>query len=81
MQDKPIVNVFLSRRNLLSLLVKLDRPGSHCTIVKSDTMHPTHPQTGAEDIWVTAIEDDVYYVDREPGVMYEELIPMGVNND
>ena len=65
--------VFLTRRNLLALLAKLDREGSQCTIIKGDTLHPTHPVTGVDEVWVTAVEDDVYYTDREPGVMYEEI--------
>ena len=66
--------VYLTRRNLEALLKKLDRPGSHCTIVKGDTVHPTYPVTGVGEVWVTAVEDEDYYTDREPGVMYEELM-------
>ncbi len=61
--------LFLTRRNLLTLLSKLDRvkagDSSTCTIVKQDTAHKVFPCT---DIFmVTAVEDAAYYTDREPG--------------
>ncbi len=72
------VKVFLTRRNLKTLLAKLDKnkicPGtSACTIIKSDTIHKTYPLTGADQIWVTGVEDEEYYIDREPGAMIEDL--------
>ena len=67
------VQVCLTRRNLKALLTKLDREGSHCTIVKNDTVHSKYPVRGADHILVTAVEDEEYY-DRPAGVMYEELI-------
>lgn len=64
------VQVYLTRRNLLTLLSKLDRAKagdtSACTIIKHDTEHPTHPQSHS-DITITAVEDGVYYVDRAAG--------------
>jgi hypothetical protein len=63
--------VYLSRRNLLTLLNKLDRNKeayevgvygpvvSACTIVKQDTVHPKYPCSDV--IYVTAVEDDEYY--------------------
>lgn len=65
--------VYLSRRNLLTLLAKLDRnketPGaSQCTIVKQDTQHPKYPCSNY--IAVTALEDEEYYTDRLPGRMH-----------
>jgi len=62
--------IYLSRRNLLTLLNKLDRnlknPGeSRCTLIKQDTEHPTHPSSIV--FRVTAIEDEDYYTDRPPG--------------
>ena len=68
------VKVYLSRRNLLTLLSKLDRnkvdPGSTaCRIDKRDTNHPTDPQTH-EMILVHALEDEVYYTDRAPGEVH-----------
>jgi len=65
--------VYLTRRNLLSLLSKLDRQAAGeptvCTIVKHDNVHPKYPQT-MQEIWVTAVEDDQYYIDREPGPIH-----------
>lgn len=62
--------VFLSRRNLLTLLSKLDRAAegntTFCSIIKSDNHHPLYPQT-MDRILVTAVEDAVYYAHREPG--------------
>ena len=62
--------VFLTRRNLLTLLSKLDRVrlaplASTCTLVKQDTTHSKYPCTDV--IAVTAVEDADYYIDREPG--------------
>ena len=57
--------VYLSRRNLLTLLRKLDRnmragdAVSECTLVKQDTVHPKYPCSDV--IYVTAVEDDEYY--------------------
>ena|SRR5579859_3076824 len=64
--------VYLSRRNLLTLLNKLDRKArggiTLCTVIKRDNKHPVYPQTEPE-IWVTAVEDADYYVGRPPGWM------------
>jgi len=64
-----MAQVYLSRRNLLTLLNKLDRSKrgdpSACTIVKQDTVHPKYPCTHVT--YVTALEDEEYYTDREPG--------------
>ena len=61
--------IYLTRRNLLTLLSKLDRvkagEQSLCTLIKGDTANPKFPST---DIFtVTAVEDEDYYTDREPG--------------
>lgn len=73
-----IPSVYLSRRNLLTLLSKLDRVAageqSQCQIVKCDNQHPTHSQTHSQ-IVVTAVEDDVYYAHREPGYVLDIDIP------
>lgn len=65
--------VYLSRRNLLALLSKLDRRanGEATTgaIIKSDNQHPTYPQTMSA-IEVYAVEDDEYYIDRPPGAVH-----------
>lgn len=62
--------VYLSRRNLLTLLSKLDRvkAGEHseCTLIKQDTTNENYPQT-MDFIFVTAVEDEDYYTDRVPG--------------
>lgn len=61
--------IYLTRRNLLTLLSKLDRQAAGettaCTIIKHDTVHPKFPIQ--EAVIVTAIEDEEYYEDREPG--------------
>jgi hypothetical protein len=62
--------VYLSRKNLLTLLSKLDRVKSGdlsaCTLIKSDNQHPKYSQT-MKDILVTAVEDEDYYTDRSAG--------------
>lgn len=65
--------IYLSRRNLLTLLAKLDAQAegefTACTIVKNDNQHPIYPQT-MKSIMVTAVEDNEYYTDRQPGEMH-----------
>lgn len=69
-------HVYLTRRNLLTLLAKLDHNknkaeneyGSACTLVKSDTVHPKYPCSA--QIAVTAVEDEDYYEDRSPGPVH-----------
>lgn len=72
--------VYLTRRNLLTLLSKLDRQrqGEHtaCTIVKNDTVHPVYPCS--DQIYVTALEDEEYYTDRRPGVVHPKDTPRGI---
>jgi len=69
------VQVYLSRRNLLTLLSKLDKAArgedTQKTIVKRDMDHPEYPATH-NWITVTAVEDEVYYADRLPGPMVED---------
>jgi hypothetical protein len=65
--------LYLSRRNLLALLSKLDRnvkePGSSvCTIIKQDTVHPKYPSTDV--IEVVAVEDADYYYERPAGEIF-----------
>jgi hypothetical protein len=67
------VRVYLSRRNLLALLRKLDNPESVRTIVKNDMEHPKYKQSH-QHIAITAVEDEDYYIDRKPGVMVEDLL-------
>ncbi len=62
--------VYLSRRNLLTLLSKLDRKKNgeqtQSTLIKHDNIHPKYPQT-MDEIEVVAIEDEEYYTNRMPG--------------
>lgn len=64
-------HVYLSRRNLITLLSKLDRKKVDSDIEtyinKHDTKHPVYPQTDPF-IKVTALEDEEYYTDRDPGI-------------
>ena len=64
--------LFLSRRNLLTLLSKLDRKakgeGTACTLIKGDTLHPKYPCS--TKIAVTAVEDKDYYTERPPGAVH-----------
>jgi hypothetical protein len=64
--------VYLTRRNLLTLLSKLDRKkrGEETmrTLVKEDTAHPKYPCS--DRILVTAVEDEDYYTDRLPGYVH-----------
>lgn len=65
--------VYLSRRNLLTLLSKLDRQAdgedTGCTIIKRDTQHPVYPQS-MNMIAVIALEDEEYYTERSPGYVH-----------
>ena len=69
----PVEQIYLSRRNLLTLLSKLDRKAAgeetQCTLIKRDNMHPKYPQT-MEAIIVTALEDDEYYGNRPAGAIH-----------
>jgi len=62
--------VYLSRRNLLTLLSKLDRKAigeaTECTLIKRDNLHPKYPQT-MENISIVALEDEDYYTERKAG--------------
>lgn len=64
-----VVQLYLTRRNLLTLLDKLDAAKrgetTKRTIIKRDTTHPKFPNSH-EMISVTAVEDEDYY-DRRPG--------------
>jgi len=57
-----MLTVTLSRRNLLSLLHKLEFPNSKRTIIKD---------AGVE-IAVVAITDEECYADRDPGPMHPD---------
>lgn len=66
-------HIFLSRRNLLTLLSKLDRrlagEVTNCEIIKNDRVHKTFPQS-MDSIRVIAVDDVEYYTDRGPGVVH-----------
>lgn len=66
--------LYLSRRNLLALLAKLDRVraggASTCKLIKADTKHPKYPCSHVAR--VIAVEDADYYAEREAGRMHEE---------
>jgi hypothetical protein len=68
-----IERVYLSRRNLLTLLSKLDRKAQGeetvCTLFKNDILHPIYPQT-MQSIAVIAVEDADYYIDRQAGPVH-----------
>ena len=61
--------IYLTRRNLLTLLSKLDLKKSgeptECGILKLDRIHPRYPCSVASCI--IALEDEEYYTDRPPG--------------
>lgn len=76
--------VYLTRRNLLTLLSKLDRAASgdetQCTLIKKDNLHSTYPQSMAA-IRVTAVEDeDYYHLDRKPGAVDQRDDPSRRNH-
>ena len=62
-------HVYLTRRNLQTLINKLDRHATgdlnSLTIMKFDTVHPKYP--ASTPMIITAVEDDEYYNDRPPG--------------
>ena len=69
--------VYLSRRNLLSLLSKLDRAKAgeetEKTLIKCDNVHPVYPQT-MKAIEVVAVENEDYYTERSPGPIHPKDI-------
>ena len=65
--------LYLSRRNLLALLSKLDRQAAGdataCAIVKYS--NPTDPYCNTiEQVVVTAVADEKFYTNRQPGAMH-----------
>lgn len=70
--------VFLSRRNLLTLLSKLDRKKvgetTACTLIKNRNDQDPFTQT-MKSIEVTAVEDDEYYKNRLPGEVHPKDSP------
>lgn len=70
--------VYLSRRNLLTLLSKLDRLSAgdftECSLVKNDAANGPYSQT-MDQIMVTAVEDKEYYSDRSAGEVHPSDTP------
>ena len=65
--------IYLSRRNLLTLLSKLDRQAAGdataCAIIKYS--NPADPYCNTFDqVVVTAVADEEFYANRQPGVMH-----------
>lgn len=64
--------LYLSRRNLQTLINKLDRlkagEETKCTIIKFNE-RPSFPNS-MDEITVVAIDDDKYYCDFSPGIVY-----------
>ena len=65
--------LFLSRRNLQTLLNKLDRvaggDSSECSLLKYKNPDDPFVQT-IDEVKVTAVEDDVYYTTRPAGIVH-----------
>ncbi len=68
-----MIIVKLSRRNLLCLLHKLEMPGSARVIVKSSAEEDEQGEPRCE-VYVNAVTDEEFYVDREPGPMHPETV-------
>ena len=70
--------VYLSRRNLLTLLSKLDRIAageqSHATIIKYRNDDVSEYQQSMKEVHIVAVEDALYYaaMDRLPGVIHPD---------
>lgn len=66
--------IYLTRRNLETLLSKLDRAKrgelTGCTIIKLDFFHPKYPLSIIDGVAITAVEDEDYYTDRVPGEVF-----------
>ncbi len=72
-RESDVQTVYLTRRNLLTLLSKLDRAKAgeqtHKTIVKNDVRHKKYPCSDV--IECIAVEDEDYYAERNPGFVHE----------
>ena len=65
--------IYLSRRNLLTLLSKLDRQAAGdataCAIIKS--ANPADPYCNTiNQVMVIAVPDEKFYTNRSPGIMH-----------
>lgn len=69
--------IYLTRRNLQTLINKLDRHATGDTngrtIIKYDTTHPKYPASTVTV--VSAVENEEYYKDRTPGDVHHKDQP------
>lgn len=72
--------VYLSKRNLLALLAKLERveKGEHsfCTIINFQNPGADYDQT-MDTVAITAVPDEEYYKTQPKGVIFEEVVHLG----
>lgn len=65
------MTIYISRRNLLTLLSKLDRQLegqlTHCRLDKPESTNPSYPH---KEYTIIAVEDHDYYSNREPGEVH-----------
>ena len=75
----PDAVVYLSKRNLLTLLNKLDRfekgEETKCAIIKYSNHLDPYSIRGVDDVMIVAIPDQFYYVNRKAGPMLPEDDP------
>jgi len=68
-----IDRIYLSKRNLLTLLSKLERlehgDETACAIVKYSNPTDLYCNT-IDQVIVVAIPDEMFYTNREPGIMH-----------
>lgn len=74
--------LYLTRRNLETLLSKLDRKGqgeeTKCAIIKyRNDLNPAEFQQSMLEVTIVAVEDRDYYIDRFPGTMLIDDAPPG----
>lgn len=73
--------IYLSKRNLLTLLSKLERfeagEETRCALIKRANLLDPYclSVAGEEDIMVIAIPDDKYYVNRQAGEVHPKDEP------
>ncbi len=73
--------IYLSKRNLLTLLSKVERfekgEETKCSLIKyKNELDPYCMEIGGEDsVMVIAIPDEKYYVGREAGTVHEKDEP------
>ena len=70
--------LYLSKRNLLTLLSKLERfekgEETKCAIIKKANSLDPYCMQGIDSCMIVAIPDEKYYVGREPGAVHEKDI-------